>query len=97
MSVLLTAVYTADITPLPDGLLVTGHSKIKVQVTEWTVLVTLDQPQVDTPFLFQYDRIKTRINRALGFHTIEQGEADQWIQRLDQKHETLRHLIIATA
>ena len=96
MSVLLTAVNTSDIIPLPDGLLVTGRSRLKVQVAEWTVLVTLDQPKVDTTMLSQYELIKSNINKARTFHTVTRGEANQWIQRLDRKQRTLQNLITAT-
>ena len=82
MSVLLATTYTSDIAPLPDGLLVTGRSKLKLQVMEYTVLVTLDQPKVNTEMISKYGYIKEKINKALATHTITKQEADQWIQVL---------------
>ena len=65
MSVLLTAVYSSDIYPLHDGMLITARNALKIKNAEWTVLVTLEQPQVKRAIQGQYKVLVDTIQQAV--------------------------------
>ena len=74
---------------LHDGLLITGRTRLKIQEAEWTVLVTLDRPQLKTPIKEYFDKIMAEIQNPKYINKIPHREKKIWTKRLQAKMELI--------
>ena len=72
----------ALIKPLPDGLLVTQGKELRAQVTDWTVLVTLEPPETPTPLLKRATALEDFLYRSNVSHLVTNTTLTAWNTRL---------------
>ena len=66
----------ASIDPLPDGLLITKASNLRVQTAEWTILVVIDRPTLDP---------KLQPNIEIMMDSVQQASRDKLITLVQSK------------
>ena len=78
----LIGVTLASIDPLPDGLLLTKASHLRVQTAEWTVLVVIDNPSLDPKLLPNIEIMVDSIQQAGRRGLINSFQCRSWTGRL---------------
>ena len=69
-------------TPLLDGILVTQGKELRAQVTDWTVLVTLEPPETPTPLLERATALENFLHRSNVSHLLTNTTLTAWNTRL---------------
>jgi hypothetical protein len=82
-----TTVTATNITRLPDGVLLTGKHSLRAQTAKWTLLVTLEEPQVDPRLVKEINKIWDLLERENS--SFRKVDVFGWTFRLNQVKERL--------
>ena len=72
----------ASVELLPDGLLMTKVNELRVQSAEWTVLVVIDQPNLDPSLLSTINEVMKQARVATAKELITTMQNRAWLGRL---------------
>ena len=72
----------ASVDVLHDGLLLTRADQLQVQSAEWTVLVVIEPPKVDTTLIRNIDIVRAQLEQAQARKVVSGIQAASWRGRL---------------
>ena len=74
----------AKITPLPNGILVTGQTPVDVIQQHWTIVITLEPPEMPSNFSRSVNLVRQALIRSAKIGKIETSDVNSWSVRLNR-------------
>ena len=74
----------AKITPLPNGILVTGQTPADVIQQHWTIVITLEPPEMPSNFIRSVNLVRQALIRSAKIGKIETRVVNSWFVRLNR-------------
>ena len=74
----------AKITPLPNGILVTGQTPVDVIQQHWTIVITLEPPEMPSNFSRSVNLVRQALIRSAKIGKIETRDVNSWSVRLNR-------------